>query len=149
MCSKFPLSKKQKYLCIPRSNVHQNVIKKKYMSRGLPGGLVVNTPLHGVWWVQFLVGELRNQNFFHFSWKKGMCLKKKKRNFFFLDKVPIAFFYRNSSNFSQPSGTPTISKLLTCLCSTKMAPNEKQNYFHGFSRDKYLSPALPASYCVG
>ena len=23
-----------------------------------------------------------------------------------------------------------------------MAPNEKQNYFHGFSRDKYLSPAL-------
>ena len=59
-----------------------------------------------------------------------------------MDKVPIACLYRNSSNFSQPSGIPTISKLLTCLCSTKMAPNEKQNYFHGFSRDKYLSPAL-------
>ena len=144
-----PLSKKQKYLCITKNAVHQNVIKKICMSRESPGGPVVNTPLNGVWCVQFLVEELRNQKCFPFQVKKGNVFKKKKRNLFSLDKVPIVYFYRNSSKFSQPSGIPMISKLSTCLCSTKMAPNEKQNYFHSFSRDKYLSPALPASCCVG
>lgn len=65
-------------------------------------------------------------------------LGEKKRNLFFLDIVPAAPSHRNSFNFSEPSGIPLISLLLTCSCATKMAPTEKQNYFHGFSRNKHL-----------